>query len=1077
MKLHRLRVKDFAGIAEADIAFGPGLNVLFGPNDLGKSTLADAIRLVLLLPHGSTDGEPFVPWSGGGDPVVDLMFATEDQRFWRVRKEFGKGGSSVLEESRNGRDFDEVERARKVDGKLREILRWGIPEPGGGGTAKGLPRSFLATALLSTQASVTAVLGSSLQNDPTGSGKERIAAALQAVAQDPLFIKVLRETQARWDDAFTEKGTKSKAKGSVFKTAADRVNDTRDQKEGLQKQVEESESVEVQLRQLVAQRARLDEEHGQATQQLGEIEALAEQAAAQAAAGDGVRRASEVVARIEKLAQDVDASDRRLIELDENAKKVEGRRDEARAAANAAAERLKTAEAEARSSQANAEMAETLAHQQLELRKATATQGEQGAQQALAAIAAAQQLVDAVAAAEAGVKDSKVQADRARAESADLASGVERARQQLEDLDLLERALGARRAGTDLAARQAEIGKKKALQDQLSVTSSALLAAEARRKQLVVPDKTQLAPMRRLAADRAAASGALEVGLAVTISPLRPPLTVALGRDGVPQTQEVVAQDRDFEANAELNLTISDVASVTVRGGRRDARERVRLLEERWAREIVPHLKAAGIDDLEALEALVGEAGELDTKIADARRGTDGIQAALTSFADLEDRLREAQQLAAETLAALGGKSLDALSPEIEGLGSDAAGTLRRRRQQGSAELERLRSAATQASTKAALADARAGIAASSCTEAVAKRDAALVPFPHGLAVANENAQSALRATRAELQGISADLAQVDHERTARTQRLDDAVRQAREAADKARAESVSVEALHTKALTDLASHKGGLEQLRNQLAAEDLQAAEAACQTAKAALDALPVPARALDAGELDVARARSARANLACEDTEREIQRTQGRLEQVGGAVAREHLQAAVEAFDLAIRSERELEDDYDAWKLLLEQMKEADAAQASNLGQVLAPAIAAQFQALTAQRYQGIQLSAQLATEGVVLGGSVRSHERISVGTREQLSTLYRLCLGEYLQTAIVLDDQLVQSDGTRMDWFRGLLAAKARNFQIIVFTCRIGDYLAASALPNGRDSHTDSDDGFVRAVDLERSVRRR
>src|SRR5262249_2716797 len=168
--------------------------------------------------------------------VVDLMFATEDQRFWRVRKEFGKGGSSVLEESRNGRDFDEVERARKVDGKLREILRWGIPEPGGGGTAKGLPRSFLATALLSTQASVTAVLGSSLQNDPAGSGKERIAAALQAVAQDPLFIKVLRETQARWDDAFTEKGTKSKAKGSVFKTAADRVNDTRDQKERLQKQ-------------------------------------------------------------------------------------------------------------------------------------------------------------------------------------------------------------------------------------------------------------------------------------------------------------------------------------------------------------------------------------------------------------------------------------------------------------------------------------------------------------------------------------------------------------------------------------------------------------------------------------------------------------------------------------------------------------------------------------------------------------------------------------------------------------------------------------------------------------------------
>ena len=36
---------------------------------------------------------------------------------------------------------------------------------------------------------------------------------------------------------------------------------------------------------------------------------------------------------------------------------------------------------------------------------------------------------------------------------------------------------------------------------------------------------------------------------------------------------------------------------------------------------------------------------------------------------------------------------------------------------------------------------------------------------------------------------------------------------------------------------------------------------------------------------------------------------------------------------------------------------------------------------------------------------------------------------------------------------MDWFRALLARKARSFQIVVFTCRPDDYLAASAMPNG------------------------
>jgi hypothetical protein len=71
---------------------------------------------------------------------------------------------------------------------------------------------------------------------------------------------------------------------------------------------------------------------------------------------------------------------------------------------------------------------------------------------------------------------------------------------------------------------------------------------------------------------------------------------------------------------------------------------------------------------------------------------------------------------------------------------------------------------------------------------------------------------------------------------------------------------------------------------------------------------------------------------------------------------------------------------------------------------------------------------------------------------------LSTLYRLSLAEYLQTTLVLDHQLVQSDDSRMDWFRVLLNEKAHIFQIIVFTCRSGDYLAATSMvPNGPRMH--------------------
>jgi hypothetical protein len=61
---------------------------------------------------------------------------------------------------------------------------------------------------------------------------------------------------------------------------------------------------------------------------------------------------------------------------------------------------------------------------------------------------------------------------------------------------------------------------------------------------------------------------------------------------------------------------------------------------------------------------------------------------------------------------------------------------------------------------------------------------------------------------------------------------------------------------------------------------------------------------------------------------------------------------------------------------------------------------------------------------------------------------------------------------------MDWFRTILAQKAHAFQIIVFTCRPGDYLEANAIvPKGKIAHRDFDNGFVRAIDLARTVQRR
>ena len=136
MKLLSLKVENFRSIGKAKIDFGPGLNVLHGPNDLGKSSLAYAIRAALLLQAGSKESEDFVPWGGTADPHVELVFQTEPQRIWRVKKTFGAGAQAFLDESRDGADFHVEVRGREVVGRLRELLRWGISPPGGKGHIK-----------------------------------------------------------------------------------------------------------------------------------------------------------------------------------------------------------------------------------------------------------------------------------------------------------------------------------------------------------------------------------------------------------------------------------------------------------------------------------------------------------------------------------------------------------------------------------------------------------------------------------------------------------------------------------------------------------------------------------------------------------------------------------------------------------------------------------------------------------------------------------------------------------------------------------------------------------------------------
>ena len=77
--------------------------------------------------------------------------------------------------------------------------------------------------------------------------------------------------------------------------------------------------------------------------------------------------------------------------------------------------------------------------------------------------------------------------------------------------------------------------------------------------------------------------------------------------------------------------------------------------------------------------------------------------------------------------------------------------------------------------------------------------------------------------------------------------------------------------------------------------------------------------------------------------------------------------------------------------------------------------------------------------LSTENIEAAGSKRELSRLSVATRDQLATVLRLTIAEKLGSTVVLDDQLVQSDASRMRWLYAFMRECAKEFQILVLTC--------------------------------------
>jgi len=1059
MRFVRLQASHFAAIEHAEVELGPGLNVLHGPNDLGKSTLAAALRAALLLPHTSSEADAYVPWRGDFTPRVELTFVDAAERFWRVSKSFGSGtrGSSVLESSKDGRDFVGEAKGREVDDRLRKLLEWGVADAAARTGPRGLPQSFLSHVLLAEQTDVDKILGESLEADPGESGKLRLTRALQAFARDPRFTKLLDQADANVDRLFSATGKPKRGKDSPFQKAAEGVRQLHAELEDLGAQLRATDEAEGRLKLLRDDVGLLAARQADAERALARARSIAD---AQSARDDAVAnlavieaahaRVGEKARELATLAAAAEAREREL----RDAKVAEEAARQALAKATEAQVQATSQKAAGQRAIRKAELQTTLANLETEERDLDARRKE--AEQA-AELASRVGVLER----EREALDRKTKDVRSRLEKARQTLEEARAsRQQLQSLLAYGRWAAAASDLELLRAARAEARQESAAADEASQQAAAFRSGVAER---ALPDAAVVKAIQDLDQELRLAEAALGGGLSATLR-LRKGMTIDVRVD---EGDTRKARDEEtVEASRAIELTVGDVADIRILAGDAGKRRLAEALRQRWNAEARPLLALAGADTASALADARAKADELlrraDTLDRDARHLAE-------KAAEKEVRAAEVSRLekrVADLDLALKGCDRDALAGlvrNVKGWETQTETAERKLEQQekssrddesaAAKELAGVDGRLTQLDESLARAKDDADRARASVGDEPATRLDTLEKAKAGIA-------GRAAVLRAELEKLESAASKAVASAKALVEQAQQASSVAANAARDADDRAKGARSDHDKAGGELAT----LRRHADELPRGDAEDRVSRCGAALRELDDTGRTISAVDLRDL-AASLMTIEADLAARRAD--LNQAEGALTQVGGAVVRERHQSTKAAALLAESGQAELELDANAWKLLRDTLRDSEATGVQHLGKALGADVGRRFGELTGKRYGDLDLDPGLRVQGIESAGDVRSLDTLSAGTRDQLATLLRLAIAESLGTAIVLDDQLVHTDPARLEWFRAALLRAAALVQVVVVTCRRGDYAVDTPGLVPRN---------IRFVDLAEKIRR-
>jgi hypothetical protein len=211
VKVLALRVvafRRFAGPAAIE-AFSDGVNVLCGPNEMGKSTMFHALEAAFLIRHKVTGAalDAMRPYAGG-EPLVEVDFEAQGRR-WRIRKQFGRGAGALLTDLDSGaavaRNAEAEERLASLTGRSNDL-------PGG----LGLVWVRQQRALLPPDPDLDPDTRKEKARGEKAVLREVISREIEAAASDAAFEGVRERTKRALDLLLTPSRDKIKKEGPLF---------------------------------------------------------------------------------------------------------------------------------------------------------------------------------------------------------------------------------------------------------------------------------------------------------------------------------------------------------------------------------------------------------------------------------------------------------------------------------------------------------------------------------------------------------------------------------------------------------------------------------------------------------------------------------------------------------------------------------------------------------------------------------------------------------------------------------------------------------------------------------------------